>query len=141
MRRNSYTPKERPSGHDISEGFGKDNGGAIPSNLLQIANCESNGTYQRLCKEFGIKPHSTRFPRALPEFFIKFLTDPDDLVLDIFGGSGTTGEAAELLRRQWRTIDLDPEYVAASIFVLQAIVRLVRLPHFLTPLKRDNRQS
>ena len=37
-----YTPKKRPSGHDISDGFGKDNGGAIPSNLLTIPNTESN---------------------------------------------------------------------------------------------------
>jgi DNA modification methylase len=111
-----YTPKERPSGHDVSEAFGKDNGGAIPSNLLQFANCESNGTYQRSCKLFDIKPHSARFPRSLPEFFIKFLTDPNDLVVDIFGGSGTTGEAAEWLGRRWRTIDLDPEYVKGSVF-------------------------
>ena len=31
-----YKPKKRPSGHDISAGFGNGNGGAIPSNLLQI---------------------------------------------------------------------------------------------------------
>jgi site-specific DNA-methyltransferase (cytosine-N4-specific) len=52
----------------------------------------------------------------LPEFFIKFLTDPGDTVVDIFGGSGTTGEAAELLGRKWVTIDSDPEYVRASAF-------------------------
>src|SRR5947208_1411266 len=37
-----YTPKLRPSGHDIGKGFATDNGGAIPSNLLQIPNTESN---------------------------------------------------------------------------------------------------
>src|SRR5438552_5024865 len=37
-----YRPKERPSGHDIGAGFAKDNGGAIPPNLLQFANSESN---------------------------------------------------------------------------------------------------
>lgn len=111
-----YTPKDRPSGHDISAGFGKDNGGAIPPNLLQYSNSESNGTYLRLCKEHDVKPHPARFPRSLPEFFIKFLTDEGDLVLDIFGGSGTTGEAAELQGRRWKTIDLDPEYVRASLF-------------------------
>jgi site-specific DNA-methyltransferase (cytosine-N4-specific) len=111
-----YTPKERPSGHDIGEGFAKDNGGAIPSNMLQFPNSESNGAYQRLCKEFDLKPHSARFPRSLPEFFIKFLTEPGDMVVDIFGGSGTTAEAAELLGRRWRTIDLDPEYVKGSVF-------------------------
>jgi site-specific DNA-methyltransferase (cytosine-N4-specific) len=39
-----YTPKKRPSGHDISDAFGKDNGCAIPSNLLSIPNTESNSS-------------------------------------------------------------------------------------------------
>lgn len=111
-----YDPKERPSGHNISEGFGKDNGGAIPSNLLQIANAESNSKYLKMCKKIGVKGHPARFPSKLPEFFIKFLTDEGDIVLDIFGGSSTTGEAAEALERKWITCELEKEYVAASIF-------------------------
>jgi DNA modification methylase len=111
-----YKPKERPSGHDIGEGFGKDNGGAIPSNLLQFANSESNGIYLRLCKKLGIAPHPARFPKALPQFFVQFLTDPDDLVVDIFGGSCTTGEVAEIHKRRWITIDLNIEYVKAGVF-------------------------
>jgi site-specific DNA-methyltransferase (cytosine-N4-specific) len=111
-----YRPKGRPSGHDIGNRFGKDNGGAIPSNLLQFPHTESNGQYLRCCKEHGRRPHPARFPKALPEFFIKFLTDPGDLVVDIFGGSGTTGEAAEGLGRKWTTIDLDAEYVKSSLF-------------------------
>lgn len=111
-----YQPKERPSGHDIGKGFGKNNGGAIPSNLLQFPNSESNGNYLRLCKLFNLPAHPARFPRALPEFFVKFLTDPDDSIVDIFGGSGTTGEVCEQLGRQWKTIDLDPVYVKASVF-------------------------
>lgn len=111
-----YTPKQRPSGHDIGSSFAKDNGGAIPPNLLQFPNTESNGNYIRLCKMFGLPPHPARFPRALPEFFIKFLTDVGDTVVDIFGGSGTTGEACELLGRRWQTIDSDADYVRASAF-------------------------
>lgn len=111
-----YDPKERPSGHNISEGFNKDNGGAIPSNLLQIPNSESNSQYLRYCKAVGVKGHPARFPAKLPEFFIKFLTDPDDIVLDIFGGSNTTGEVAENLDRQWIYCELDREFVATSIF-------------------------
>lgn len=111
-----YQPKERPSGHDISKGFGKDNGGAIPPNLLQFPNSESNGNYLRLCKLFDLPAHPARFPRALPEFFVKFLTDPGDIVLDIFGGSGTTGEVCEQLGRKWKTIDIEPAYVKASLF-------------------------
>ena len=87
-----YTPKVRPSGHDIGKGFAKDNGGAIPPNLLQISNSESNGQYLSGCKAVGIKGHPARFPAKLPEFFIRMLTEPGDLVVDIFGGSNTTGQ-------------------------------------------------
>ena len=111
-----YTPDARPSGHDIGRGFGKDNGGAIPSNLLQIPNTESNSAYLRLCKVRGVTPHPARFPKALPEFFVKFLTDPGDLVLDIFAGSGTTGDAAEGLGRRWLTADAEFDYVRSSLF-------------------------
>lgn len=111
-----YTPKQRPSGHDIGKGFGKDNGGAIPPNLLQFPNTESNGTYIRLCKLFNLPAHPARFPRSLPEFFVKFLTDVGDTVVDIFGGSGTTGEVSEQLGRKWKTVDLELAYVKASAF-------------------------
>lgn len=111
-----YKPKARPSGHDIAARFGKDNGGAIPPNLLQISNSESNSSYLRRCKALGVGAHPARYPVALPEFFIKFLTDPDDIVLDIFAGSNTTGEAAERLGRRWLSTDLRRDYVAASAF-------------------------
>ncbi|MFQ5910981.1 MAG: DNA-methyltransferase [Thermoplasmata archaeon] len=111
-----YSPKVRPSGHDIGDRFGSNRGGAIPPNLLQIPNTESNSRYLRLCKAAGVKPHPARFPRGLPEFFIKFLTQPGDLVLDIFGGSNTTGEAAEALHRRWIAFEKDPNYLSASIF-------------------------
>ncbi|AHF16475.1 DNA-methyltransferase [Niabella soli] len=109
-----YTPKVRPSGHDIGGSFGKDNGGAIPPNLLQIANAESNSSYLSHCKNLKIKSHPARFPIQLPEFFIKMLTDENDLVIDIFGGSNTTGLACEQLKRRWLSFDSDQQYVAAS---------------------------
>lgn len=111
-----YSKAKRPSGHDIDSKFGKDNGGAIPPNLLQYPNTESNSLFIRRCKELGINPHPARFPRALPEFFIKFLTDPGDLVVDIFAGSNTTGEAAEVLGRRWISIECSREYVISSAF-------------------------
>lgn len=109
-----YKPKGRPSGHDISKRFGSDNGGAIPSNLLQIPNTESNSSYLRLSKLVGLKGHPARFPAALPEFFIKFLTTDDDLVVDIFAGSNTTGRVAEQLGRRWIAMELDGAYVTGS---------------------------
>ncbi|MGV8093158.1 MAG: DNA-methyltransferase [Mangrovibacterium sp.] len=111
-----YTPKMRPSGHDISDSFGNDNGGAIPSNLLQIPNTESNSQYLRYCKELKLQGHPARFPSKLPEFFIKFLTDEKDTVLDIFAGSNTTGWTAEQLDRKWLAFESDHQYLAASVF-------------------------
>jgi site-specific DNA-methyltransferase (cytosine-N4-specific) len=109
-----YRAKERPSGHDIAESFGKDNGGAIPANLLQIPNTESNSLYLRRCKLVGQDSHPARFPSALPEFFIKFLTAPGDVVVDIFSGSNTTGQAAETLGRKWLSIEIDRNYALLS---------------------------
>lgn len=111
-----YTPKKRPSGHDIGKSFGKDNGGAIPPNLLQISNSESNGSYLRGCKDVGVKGHPARFPAKLPEFFIRFLTEPGDLVLDIFAGSNTTGHVAECEGRKWLAFEQRLDYLAASSF-------------------------
>lgn len=111
-----YTPKVRPSGHDIGAGFGKDNGGAIPPNLLSFPNTESNGRYLAGCKTVGETGHPARFPATLPEFFIKFLTEPGDVVLDIFAGSNTTGEVAEREGRHWMAFEELRPYVAASAF-------------------------
>ena len=107
----------RPSGHVMGmQSWAKNNGGAIPSNLLQISNSESNSKYLRYCKELSIKRHPARFPAKLPEFFIKMLTDENDLVVDIFSGSNTTGQVAEKLNRNWLSIELNIEYVASSVF-------------------------
>lgn len=108
---------ERPSGHILGKSsWSRDNGGAIPPNMLQIPNSESNSQYLRYCKALGIKSHPARFPSALPEFFIKLLTDEGDLVVDIFGGSNTTGWAAEKLNRHWLSFELSQEYTATSVF-------------------------
>jgi DNA modification methylase len=110
-----YKPKVRPSGHDISDKFGKDNGAAIPPNLLAIPNTESNSAYMRYCQEHGIKPHPARFPADLPEYFIRMVTDPGDFVFDPFGGSCITGEVAERLGRKWACAELSADYLKGAI--------------------------
>lgn len=137
-----YTAKKRPSGHDISWRFSGANGGAIPSNLLEIPNTESNSLYLRYCKLACVEPHPARFPEKLPAFFISFLTDPDDVVLDFFAGSNATGAAAENAGRRWMAFDSNPDYVAASAFrfvaevpeteVLALHKRLANHPHGVT---------
>lgn len=111
---NGYHAKLRPSGHDISEKFQRDNGGAIPPNLLAIPNTESNSFYLRYCRERGIKPHPARFPARLPEFFIRMLTDAGDTVFDPFGGSCVTGEVSERLQRRWTCCEIVDEYVEGA---------------------------
>jgi site-specific DNA-methyltransferase (cytosine-N4-specific) len=126
LLKNGYRPKLRPSGHDISGKFQKRHSGAIPPNLLNLpfdapanilplANTESNSAYLRRCKEMGIKPHPARFPPAFAEFFIKFTTDVDDVILDPFAGSNTTGAVAESLQRRWIAFELSEDYMRGSM--------------------------
>jgi|SRR5215212_2140180 len=124
-------PTKRPSGHNIKSSFSKtDAGGSIPpnvieeailqddidSNFLKFGNNTANDSYTIRCKQAGIKPHPARFPAALPEFFIKLLTDEGDVVADPFAGSNTTGAVAERLGRKWLAFEQEKEYLAASIF-------------------------
>lgn len=116
LERQERGTRRRPSGHEVGEAFLRDNGGALPGNLLQIANTESNGGYLDACRSLGMKAHPARFPAKLPEFFISFLTEPGDLVVDIFAGSNTTGAAAEGAGRRWLAFEQRPDYAAASLF-------------------------
>jgi DNA modification methylase len=116
----------RPSGHNINSSFDKiESGGSIPSNVLQdqlademlvAGNNAANDPYTKRCKESGMKIHPARFPAALPEFFIKLLTNEGDLVVDPFSGSNTAGAVAERLGRQWIAMELLEEYLEASKF-------------------------
>jgi site-specific DNA-methyltransferase (cytosine-N4-specific) len=132
---NGYSARLRPSGHDISTKFGRDNGGSIPPNLLELSNTESNSHYLAQCRKHDLAPHPARFPRGLPEFFIKFLTKPGDMVLDPFAGSNVTGEAAELNDRRWIGIEINDDYVRASRFRFEN--EAVGLPLFETAALRS----
>lgn len=111
-----YKVKSRPSGHNITPKFNKNHGGAIPPNLLELGNNDSNGEYLKKCNDAGLPVHPARFPRSLPEFFIKLCTDENDVVLDPFAGSNITGEGAENLKRRWIAIELVQEYLEGSKF-------------------------
>jgi len=114
LLRRGYRAKKRPSGHNITSKFSNDRGGAIPSNVLSRGNNESNSEYIKRCADAGQKPHPARFPSALPEFYIKLLTRPGDLVVDPFAGSNTTGAVAERLRRRWLSSEVEAKYVENS---------------------------
>lgn len=105
----------RPSGHQVTEHFNKNNGGSIPPNLLAIANTDSGGSYFDFCKQYDLPVHPARFPYSLPEYFIKFLTNKGDLVVDPFGGSSVTGYVADKLGRKWKTIERNYEYAIGGV--------------------------
>jgi site-specific DNA-methyltransferase (cytosine-N4-specific) len=141
LMKDGYKPRLRPSEHDISDKFGRDNNGAIPPNIINsvdsehtgdvgdpvlvstnviaASNTASNDQYLRLCRENEIKPHPARFPKELPEFVINLCTEIDDLVLDPFAGSNTTGWIAEKLERRWIAIEQEEEYLKGAKFRFQ----------------------
>ena len=110
IKNQTYNMRDRPSEHKISKVWAKDNGGAIPQNFFPYGN-SSNDPYFKYCEKIGVKKHPARFGHFIPEFFIRFLTDEGDLVVDPFAGSCTTGAVAEQLSRKWECIDLDKDYL------------------------------
>jgi len=110
---NGYNGGKRPSGH-VAKKFQVDNGGAIPPNLIEVAHTSSNDGYQQFCRKRKLTAHPARFPRQIPEFFIKFLTRKGGLILDPFAGSNMTGYMAEKLGRRWIAFDRSTDYVRGS---------------------------
>lgn len=115
LLKNGYVAKLRPSGHDISEKFQVDNGGSVPPNLLAVANTESTSRYQEFCRDNNLPIHPARFPAQLPEYFIRMLTEPGDLVVDPFAGSCVTGAVAESMKRKWICCELSEEYLQGAV--------------------------
>lgn len=128
LSRGTYNGGKRPSQHHVGDrSFLIDNGGAIPPNVLApphsdeallevlpISNTASRDRYRRKCKELDLTLHPAVMPELLVEFFVKFLTDADDVVMDPFAGSNTTGAVAERLERRWLAIEASPAYVESS---------------------------
>ncbi|MFT7036817.1 MAG: DNA modification methylase [Cyclobacteriaceae bacterium] len=138
LKKQKYNSGKRPSEHQISEkGFLKDNGGSIahnffemesldqerdvrlPHNVLSFSNTNSNDHFLSKCREVGVTPHPARMSAGLVNFFIEFLTDEKDIVLDPFGGSNTTGYCAELLNRKWISFELDENYIQQALIRFQ----------------------
>ena len=104
LRRKGLRETTRPGGYKINASWAESKGkGAIPSNFIQgelfdieaeppedvliMGNNAANDIYTLRCKAEGLKIHPARYPRALPEFFVKLLTEEGDIVLDPFAGS------------------------------------------------------
>ncbi len=134
LKTKKFNAGKRPSEHEISKSaFIKDNGGSIahnlfelepldnnrevrlPHNVLSFSNTNSNDFFLRRCREEKITPHPARMHAGLIGFFIDFLTDKNDLVLDPFAGSNTTGYIAEKSNRKWVSVEINQDYAFDSI--------------------------
>ena len=146
LKKQKYNSGKRPSEHNISEkGFLKDHGGSIahnffeleqldvnrdvrlPHSVLSFSNTNSNDFFLTKCREKKVIPHPARMSGGLVNFFIKFLTNENDLVLDPFSGSNTTGYCAEALKRKWVAFEIKEDYIK------QAIIRFSN-PELNSPL-------
>lgn len=115
LKTQRYNAGKRPSEHSIgSDSFLQDNGGAIPSNVITLSNTSASDPYLQYCRDNDIELHPARMPIGLANFFIQFLTEPGDLVIDPFAGSNVTGAAAESLGRRWLSVEPIETYAQAS---------------------------
>jgi len=69
---------------------------------------------ERVKDSNGEKAHSTQKPQALLYRIILSSSNPDDVVLDPFFGSGTTGAVAKLLHRNWIGIEREEKYIRVA---------------------------
>jgi len=133
LGRQAYNAGARPSQHSIgARSFLTNNNGSIPHNLFELdpldpgrevrlpnvfnlPNTISTDAFLTRCRDLGIRPHPARMPVGLAAFFVEFLTEEGDLVLDPFAGSNTTGYVAEALGRSWISVDAQTEYADQSI--------------------------
>ena len=93
----------------------------LPSNVIKIPEFEYST--ELICPDESYSPniidlplvgknyrHPAVFPVGLPDFFIRLFTEENDLVIDPFSGSGSTGIAAIKLNRNSILVDNDEEY-------------------------------
>jgi modification methylase len=91
---------------------------------------------ERLKDDGGRKAHPTQKPEALLHRILLATTNPGDVVLDPFFGTGTTGAVAKRLGRHFIGIERDADYVAAAS---ERIAKVLALPDSAVDVVRSKR--
>ena len=91
---------------------------------------------ERMKSEAGRKAHPTQKPEALLYRILIASTDPGDVVLDPFFGTGTTGAVAKKLGRRWIGIERESRYAAIARARLQNVTALAEETLAVTPSRR-----
>jgi Adenine specific DNA methylase Mod len=98
-----YRTREREKGHFERQYLDESKGVPLSTVWTDVKQLYAYHLLKRKKEETG---YETQKPEALLDRVVKAVTDEDDLVLDFFGGSGTTAAVAEKLGRRWITTDL-----------------------------------
>jgi modification methylase len=93
---------------------------------------------ERLKDGEGRKAHPTQKPEALLSRILLASSNPGDLVLDPFFGTGTTGAAARRLGRRWLGIERDPIYATTAA---ERIGKITPLPPSTLEVARSKRSE
>lgn len=92
--------------------FGNATAGKIPRNVITRGHrCAYGLQYQKAATALGLPIHGAGQPLSIADFFIRFLSEEGDLVLDPWGGRMMTGLAAEMLNRTWMCGEIALQYV------------------------------
>ncbi|KZC39844.1 DNA methyltransferase [Rhodanobacter sp. FW510-R12] len=95
--------------------FGRETAGRIPKNVLMRGHrCADAMATRRDAQRLGLPPHGAVMPTSVADFLVRYLTEPGQLVVDPFGGKGTTGLAAERAGRRWLICDRVLDYLRAG---------------------------
>ncbi|MEQ1594672.1 MAG: site-specific DNA-methyltransferase [Casimicrobium sp.] len=96
--------------------YGASTAGAIPRNILRYQhNCPDKTALAAAATQLGLPTHGATMPLALADFLVRYLSAPDDMIVDPFGGWLTTAKAAEQNGRRWIVTERMGEYALAGI--------------------------
>lgn len=102
-----------------------DNGGCIPFNFHSLVP-DRDTEYRQYCKSNHLPEHAAMMPMKLAEFFIELTSEPDDLVLEPFGGSLKTAAAALKLDRRCIVTERCLRHIQGGVSRLTGQSRLAR---------------
>ncbi len=95
---------------------------------------------ERLKNDKGEKAHPTQKPESLIYRVLLASSKPNDLILDPFFGTGTTGAVAKKLGRRWIGIERDESYIKVAEKRIKAVEAIEDLAELTTPAKREEQR-